>query len=585
MNSTTPASIAEKLEQLNGTKTKCGAGHPFLKAFHLLPGPHSQVTTEIDGITCEGSYIRVVRDASGQVVNAVIAKQADSGVFEQLYVGGSIKLGHYVPALNKLVDGMPICVTVDTPSASQIAAATDTGAVAAMHAENLEAVVLAMRSAYPGSALTLAVDWKYDGGSQDPRTLRLVRELSHKLKVPYFTSGDEATFSELAGARGKAAILKRLETAEIPAAEDALSGVTTQKSPIPEAAIPATFPQNGEGLLRDIVTAVRRAVVTSEAAAISIALWIMFTHVYRSFSIAPLLVFSSPEKRCGKTNALTLLLRLVAAALPAGNLTEAVIYRSISMWSPTLLIDEADTFMVGQKGMAGIINSGYKAAIGHVLRTSKHGVESHNTFVPKAIALIGELSDTVMDRAIHVRLERKHRDEKVMSVPHRGPDGLTMLQARIIRWAEDHRGELASITVPRIEAINDRANDNAGPLLAIAAACSEAWLERAVIALKAMAGVKSDSLSVSTQLLADIRSIFEASQRDRLPTAELLQRLHALDESPWPSYSRGGPLTTRDMAEVLGRYGIKSHSMRQGEHVMRAYARHDFADAFKRYLN
>lgn len=584
MNPISSIPVAEQLQYLNSHKKPCPAGHTFLKAFHLN-GQHSQITTQIDDVECQDSYLRVIRSADGQHANAVFFTEPLPGVFEQMYLHDGFALGSYVVAGGKLEDGVRVYVTVDIPSAVHLATATGDCAVAALHPQNLEPVCLALRRAYPSIVFVLALDWKDGGSGQDPRALSLVRELSHKLEAPYVTSGEAGSFTELVRLYGKPAVAKRVEAAEVPEADAALAGASAQASIIPAAAIAASFPQNGSGLLRDLAAAVRRAVVTSESAALAIALWILFTHVFRSFAIAPLLVLSSPEPRCGKTNALTLLLRLVFAPLSTSNVTEAAIYRAIEMWRPTLLIDEADTFMVGNKKMTGIINSGYKAAAGRVLRTNKRGVEPLNTFGPKAIALIGGLSETLMDRAIHIRLARKLPSETVQAVNPHGPDDLTLLQARIVRWADDHRDELAAVAVPRIKGINDRANDNAAPLLAIAAACSSVWAERASQALKALAEQEDQSLSTSTQLLIDVRHAFELSQAEQLPTAELLSHLNSLEECPWPTFNRGREMTARDLADLLGRYGIKSYQFRNSERgVVRGYAPHQFADAFKRYL-
>lgn len=585
MNPIASTPIAEQLQHLQSLKQPCPADHPFLKTFHLSGGHHSQITALIGDVECQDSYVRAIRSADGQFANAVVFTEPSPGVFEQLYVNDRFALGSYVLAGGKLEDGGRIYVTVDVPSAVHLTTATGECAVATLHPQNLEPVCLALRQAFPNIALVLALDWTDGGSGQDPRALPLVRELSYKLNAPYVTSGEAGSFTELARLYGKSGVSKRVEAAEVPEAGTALGGACAQTSIIPAAAIAASFPQNGSGLLRDLVAAVHRAVVTSEPAALAIALWILFTHVFRSFTIAPLLILSSPELRCGKTNALTLLLRLVFAPMPTSDLTEASIYRAIEMWRPTLLIDEADTFMVGNKKMTGIINSGYKLATGRVLRTNKRGVEPLNTFGPKAIALIGGLSETLMDRAIHIRLARKLPSETVQTVKPHGPDDLTMLQARIVRWADDHRDELASKVVPRIEGINDRANDNAAPLLAIASACSGAWAERASHALKALAEPEDQSLSISTQLLIDIRHAFEQSQTEQLPTVELLNHLNSQEEGLWPTYSRGREMTARDLADLLGRYGIKSYQFRNADRgVVRGYAPHQFADAFKRYL-
>ena len=54
----------------------------------------------------------------------------------------------------------------------------------------------------------------------------------------------------------------------------------------------------------------------------------------------------SPEKRCGKTTLLSVLNKLVHRPVPAANISSPAFFRVIQELQPTLLIDEADTFLV-----------------------------------------------------------------------------------------------------------------------------------------------------------------------------------------------------------------------------------------------
>ena len=65
-------------------------------------------------------------------------------------------------------------------------------------------------------------------------------------------------------------------------------------------------------------------------------------------AISPVLGITSPTPECGKTTCLTLLGALVPRACPASNITTAALFRAVEKWQPTLLIDEADTFLEEQ---------------------------------------------------------------------------------------------------------------------------------------------------------------------------------------------------------------------------------------------
>ena len=60
----------------------------------------------------------------------------------------------------------------------------------------------------------------------------------------------------------------------------------------------------------------------------------------------------------------------------AANITAAAIFRTIDAWSPTLLIDEADSFL-GETGdeLRGILNSGHTRDTAYVIRVSGEELE------------------------------------------------------------------------------------------------------------------------------------------------------------------------------------------------------------------
>ena len=64
--------------------------------------------------------------------------------------------------------------------------------------------------------------------------------------------------------------------------------------------------------------------------------------------------------------------------------------------------------------------------------------------------------------------------------------------------------------------INDRAQDNWEILLKIAMILGDDWLEKAHRACIEISGIESDESSLSEQLLADIQTIFNLHETDRL---------------------------------------------------------------------
>ena len=131
-------------------------------------------------------------------------------------------------------------------------------------------------------------------------------------------------------------------------------------------------------------------------AEVALPLWVLGTYVFNLFRIFPMIGLVSPEKRCGKSTVLTLLKALCCKSILASNISTAAIYRVIEAWQPTLLIDEADTFLKDNDEMRGIINSGHTKDTAYVIRTEGDNYEpkKFSTWAPKAIAMIGDMPDT-----------------------------------------------------------------------------------------------------------------------------------------------------------------------------------------------
>ncbi len=132
-------------------------------------------------------------------------------------------------------------------------------------------------------------------------------------------------------------------------------------------------PVDGESLFAEIVALLNRYVILSAAQASAVACWIVFSYGFEAMRICPQLLINSPSKRCGKSTLLELIMSLVRRPLPAANISSAAVFRSIESWSPTLLIDEADTFLnsIGNEEITGILNSGHNRNLAYVVRTQE----------------------------------------------------------------------------------------------------------------------------------------------------------------------------------------------------------------------
>lgn len=568
----------DTLQSLAANHKPCPAGHAFLQD-HGIPTPVGRQLSNVivADNDCSGAFAVPLRKDEGDVVNAAIYLPVTGGIYQQAFVPGAPLAG----AFARFGDVREqVYVTMDVQTAAVLHYSTGQASIAALWAENLALACDYFAAKENAPTITLAMDGLDDALAMHGQPIYAATELAAQRGWPFVTSGASETFQALFHSEGAAAVVGQLANATVPNWQPKVS---ISENPGDFDTLPATQPQNGSSLLHDLKAAVQRSLVVTRAEALAVALWIMYTHVAHRFDIAPLLAALSPEPRCGKTVMLTLLGRLAHRPLAASNMTEASIYRCIQQWATTLLIDEADTGMVSNKSLVGILNSGYKRSTGYVLRAGKDGVERLRTFGPKAIALIGDLPPTLHDRAIPIHLERKLPNQTVHPVSTAGPDDLTILKARTMRWADDNADAIAEIKPERLGLKSDRAEDNCAPLLAIAQVIGEPWLRRTRESLTMVFSRTHANESDGGRLLTDIKQAFTAHGEHRITTADLLKRLNALDEAPWPHFSHGRPMTARDLAQVLRRYGVHSLSIRKGESVARGFQLEQFQQAFARY--
>ena len=343
-------------------------------------------------------------------------------------------------------------------------------------------------------------------------------------------------------------------------------------------------PVAGSQLLDDHVAAVRRHVILAETEAQAVALWVIHAHAHGQASISPLLAVSSPTPACGKSVLLKLLRLLVPRPLAVSNLTAASLFRAIERWGPTLLIDEADSYLKQSEDLRGILNSGHDRELAFVLRTigDDHEPRSFCTWAPKAVAAIGRLPTTILSRSVHIQLQRMRGNERVDRLSGGRAEALKLLARKAARWVGDHADNLGD-DPPTSEQLRGRNADNWRPLIAIADQAGGPWPERARAAALALSGGE-DTEALGVLLLHDLAGLFDQRQVERIPTAEIIEALGRMETRPWPELSRGKPITARKMAGLLGGFGVKPRTVRaDGGNTPKGYFRGDLDDALARY--
>jgi len=349
----------------------------------------------------------------------------------------------------------------------------------------------------------------------------------------------------------------------------------------------------------DLLTELRETmedyvVFPSNEASIAVALWVAATYGQQAWQHAPRLVITGPVKRCGKSRLMDVVYEAAHRPLITVNSTVAAIFRSIGDDPPTLLVDEADTIFGTAKAaenneeLRGLLNAGHqrnRPTLRVVGVGTEQTVKEFPTFSMASLAGIGDMPDTIMDRAVIIRMRRRAPHEHVKPFrTRRDAPKLNNIGLHLARWLRPMTDKLADME-PDMP-LEDRAADTWEPLIIVADAAGGEWPELARFAAKKMVDDRETVDQASAKevaILIDCRKIFrKRGNPAALFTEDLLTDLNGDSEAPWSEYGDKG-LTGRRLGILLDKYGIGSENVRIGDAQKKGFMRIKFEDAWSRY--
>ena len=339
-------------------------------------------------------------------------------------------------------------------------------------------------------------------------------------------------------------------------------------------------------------TLTRYVVFPCPEAADAATLYAAATHIQGKLEFAPRLVIKSPVKRCGKSRLLDVLGSLVRNALLTSDISAAALVRSIDEHDPpTLMLDEADaTFGKALKGdekaehLRGILNAGFgRDRPYRRWDVTIRGVEECATFAMAVLAGIGDLPDTIEDRAIVITMRRKTSAEPVAKYRIRRDKALVQkVGGKLAEWAEEIADNAAEAEPVMPGELDDRAQDVWEALTAVADLAGGTWPKRARRAALVLSEARTaEEATVGERLLADLRTVF--GTEDKMHTETVLDGLRKIPEAPWADWY-GRLFLARDLAKLLRPWGIRSADVKIGGTTRKGYKREQFHEQWTRFL-
>jgi hypothetical protein len=337
----------------------------------------------------------------------------------------------------------------------------------------------------------------------------------------------------------------------------------------------------------------RRFMIMGEHEFVVVALFVALTYVFLVFEIVCYLRGFSATKRAGKSRLGDLLELVVHAPLPSGGMSEAALFRSLAERPRTVLFDEIGKVLGESQrdrnsDLASVLLNGFqigKPVQRCVGQGTKQTVVDFDVYGPKVLLGTGRLDDQILDRCFPIELRRKRKDERVERLRRRTANAdAAELRTQLGAWADTYADTLRDARPSLPEELDDRGQDIAEPLLAIADLAGGDWPARARAACIALRG-GSDELEddIGVELLADIRKAFGDDDK-RLTTDELLKRLTGDEERPWAHWTKNGePMNAMHLARRLRSFGVKPKQLWTDGANTRGYEWADLEDAFSRY--
>lgn len=374
---------------------------------------------------------------------------------------------------------------------------------------------------------------------------------------------------------------------------EALSGGAKELASWEQDCVPWPEAVNIAEVMREAERLIAGAMYCPPEVALVAAYFSALTWFAESLHVAPYLLITAPSKRCGKSRLLELIQRLSRRPFPSSSISAAVIFRACEKWSPTLLLDEVETYLKKDPEIEGILNAGYKRATAFVPRCDgdKNEVKNFPCFGLKVFAGINaeKLSDTLSSRTIVLKLEQRPKGSPKLQALHKmKPETFETLGRKFARIAEEHGETVGKADIACPEELDDRAAEIWEPLFALADLAGDgARLRAAAVSISETAPKSEDRgaelLGNIGEVLDNFKSLGSGSRYEItnsethetrsiqltevrgvtwVSSSDLATALAWNDDWRWGRYAHGKALTAHMLTRRLGTYEVASQNLK-----------------------
>jgi putative DNA primase/helicase len=183
------------------------------------------------------------------------------------------------------------------------------------------------------------------------------------------------------------------------------------------------------------------------------------------------------------------------------------------------------------------------------------------------------MADTTATRGILIKLWPKLPDEEVDDFDHEDNAEFVVLRRKLTRWTQDNIARLKAARPIMPTGFDNRLAKNWKLLFAVADLAGGDYPQRArtaAIKLSHKRLAPSEGLRLFEVLDPMVRN------RDVIPSAEIIERLTAAEDSEWREYGRGRePISQRGLAMLLEQFDIGPpgviHPSRRSDDSRRGY--------------